>query len=255
MEKIKISDINLLGEIAKQLKLPTTAIINGITQEQAELIEKLEIRESEIDLLESFPNLKELTIIGLKKANNELKDVTISDLSHLEELNILATKSIKSINLRNLPQLHFINISGNDSLQEINGIENLEDIAQLTMRNNGLRKIFDIKRMAEGTQTEMHLDLSMLHLVRKRYTDFSQVEHNNTMSKCISWIDIVDGQHPLKLYYGEGIQIEQTAEQILNQIIDDSMSDTEKVCAINSWMVENVTYDDGTIEERNKRNY
>ena len=57
MEKIKISDINLLGEIAKQLKLPTTAIINGITQEQAELIEKLEIRESEIDLLKNFPNL------------------------------------------------------------------------------------------------------------------------------------------------------------------------------------------------------
>ena len=73
MEKIKISDINLLGEIAKQLKLPTTAIINGITQEQAELIEKLEIRESEIDLLKNFPNLKELTIIGLKRQTMDYK--------------------------------------------------------------------------------------------------------------------------------------------------------------------------------------
>lgn len=50
----------------------------------------------------------------------------------------------------------------------------------------------------------MHLDLSMLHLLKERYTDFSQVEHNNTMAKCISWIDIIEGQHPLKLYYGEG---------------------------------------------------
>lgn len=253
MEKIKISDINLLGEIAKQLKLPTTAIINGITQEQAELIEKLEIRESEIDLLKNFPNLKELTIIGLKKANNGLQDVTISDLSHLEELKILVTQGIKSITLQNLPQLHFMNISGNINLQEINGIENLEDIAQLTLRDNGLKKIFDIKKIAESTQAEMHLDLSMLHLVKERYTDFSQVEHNNTMAKCISWIDVIEGQHPLKLYYGEGIQIEQKAEQILNQIIDDSMTDVEKICAINTWMVENVTYDDGAIEERDKR--
>lgn len=52
---------------------------------------------------------------------------------------------------------------------------------------------------------------------------------------------------------GGGIQIEQKAEQILNQIIDDSMTDVEKICAINTWMVENVTYDDGAIEERDKR--
>lgn len=44
MEKIKISDINLLGEIAKQLKLPTTAIINGI--ENLEDIAQLTLRDN-----------------------------------------------------------------------------------------------------------------------------------------------------------------------------------------------------------------
>ena len=39
-------------------------------------------------------------------------------------------------------------------------------------------------------------------------------------------------------------------QEILSQITTPDMSDTEKICAINTWLVENVTYDKEAIKTR-----
>ena len=248
MKKIKINNNDILIQIAKKLNISLTSILNGITQEQADLVENLKVSENDIELIKYFKNLKSLNIIG-KKDSQMHKDISIIDLPKLEELNILATKSVTTINFSNLPKLSFVNISGNKNLQKIIGMENLTNLTELRMRGNSLKEVFDIKDVVEKTQANMSLELSMIHLIRERYSDFEQISNNSNLAKSISWSEQVSGE-TLKLYYGNGMQIESKADEIISHIIDNSMSDTEKICAINTWFVENVKYDDGVYEER-----
>lgn len=250
MDKIKIKNTYILEDIAKQLKIPLTQILDGITQEQANEVESLMIREDHTEVLNNFNNLKKLKIIGTKE-NISLDDITIEDLPKLESLEILATKHTRTINLRNLPNTYYVNISGNTKLQEIVGLEEMEGLMVLYARENeSLAKMFDIKKIAENPDIDkIKLDISTVHLIAEQYSDLNEIVNNPDMKKSIRWIEKVD-KHFWNLDYSYGIEVETKANQILDEIIDDSMSDTEKICAINTWLVENVKYDDGKMNER-----
>ena len=58
----------MLGRIARHLKISVSAIMDGITQEQADQITELTIQECDVELLKHFKNLKKLKI-----KNNFLK--------------------------------------------------------------------------------------------------------------------------------------------------------------------------------------
>lgn len=252
MDKIKIKDMSILGDIAKQLRIPLTQILDGITQEQAEAVESLTIREDNTEVLSNFSNLKKLRILG-KESSKELSDITISDLPKLESLEILGTKKTRTINLRNLPNTYYVNISGNKNLQEIVGLEDLEGLMNLYATDNkSLSKLFDLKRIAENPDIDkIKLDISTLHLLSEQYSDLSEIANNSNMKRSIQWLERVDGQW-FKLDYSEGIEIESKANKILGEVIDDSMSDLEKICAINTWLTENVKYDIGASDARDE---
>ena len=252
MDKIKINNKDILIQISEQLKVQYSVIKEGITQEQADAVERLEISEDCTTLVNNFKNLKKLTVIG-KKDTPDLHDITVADLTKLESLNILATKKVKTINLKNLPQVYEMKISGNTSLQQIVGLEEIETLMYLySIDNKALTKLFDVKKIADNPDIDkIKLDISTIHLLSEQYQSLDEIPDNLNMRNSVKWMEKIDSKR-IELGYSEGIQIEKKAEQILGQIIDNSMSDTEKICAINTWLVENVKYDDGVCEERDE---
>ena len=249
MDKIKINDISTLSEIARQLKLPVTAVMGGITQEQASMIENLSISEANVDILKHFTGLKQVRILGDSKS--EVETIDIADLPSLESIEVLATQKIKNINMRNLPNVYFVNVSGNKSLQEVSGIEDIEGLMRLQMGSNKqLSKMFDLKKVASKDDIDkIVLDISTLHLMSGDMEQLETIANNPTMRNSINWLEQV-GSQSTRLDFAEGIEIEKKAHEVLSQITTPDMSDTEKICAINSWFVENVGYDTQASDTR-----
>lgn len=249
MDKIKIKDISTLSEIARQLKLPVTAVMGGITPEQASMVENLSITEANIDILKHFKGLKKVRIQGDSKSEQVTFD--ISDLQSLESIEILATQRIQRINMSNLPNLYFVNISGNKELQEVSGIEDIEGLMRLQMGSNkSLSKMFDLKKVASKEDIDkIVLDISTLHLMSGNMEQLEAIVGSPTMRNSINWLEQV-GTSSIRLDFVEGLEIEKKAQEILSQIITPDMSDTEKICAINSWFVENVGYDTQASDKR-----
>lgn len=249
MDKIKINDISTLSEIARQLKLPVTAVMRGITQEQASQIQNLSISESNVDILKHFTGLKQVRILGDSKS--EVETLDIADLPSLESIEVLATQKIQTINMRNVPNVYFINVSGNRELQEVSGIEDIEGLMRLQMRSNKkLSKMFDLKKVAsKGDIDKIVLDISTLHLMSGDMEQLEAIAQNPNMRNSINWLEQI-GPNSTRLDFGDGLEIEKKAQEILSQITTPEMSDTEKICAINSWFVENVSYDTQASDTR-----
>jgi len=249
MDKIKINDISTLSEIARQLKLPVTAVMGGITQEQASMIQNLSISESNVDILKHFTGLKQVRILGDSKS--EVETLDIADLPSLESIEVLATQKIQTINMRNVPNVYFINVSGNRELQEVSGIEDIETLMRLQMGSNKqLSKMFDLKKVASKDDIDkIVLDISTLHLMSGNMEQLEAIANNPTMRNSINWLEQV-GTQSTRLDFAEGLEIEKKAQEVLSQITTPEMSDTEKICAINSWFVENVNYDTQASDTR-----
>lgn len=202
----------------------------------------MSISESNVGLLKHFTGLKQVRILGDSKSEAETLD--IADLPSLESVEVLATRKIKTINMSNLPNVYYINVSGNRELQEISGIEDIENLMKLQMvSNNQLSRIFDLKKIASKDDIDkIVLDISTLHLMSGDMEQLDDIANNPAMRNNINWLEQV-GTNSARLDFVEGIEIEKKAQEILSQIITPNMSDTEKICAINSWFVENVNYD------------
>lgn len=250
MDKIIIKDIALLGEIARQLRLPVTMLMNGITQEQAELVEELTITEDNINILNSFKNLKSLKINGIKD-KFYLTNLDLSNFEKLESLKIFSTSNIRSIKLENLPNLWDVNISGNRILSQISGLENIDSLMNLFMvENQSLTKIIDISKIAhKDNMDKIKLDISMAQLIGQDFPGLLTEKSDADMKQKVKWLE-QQGGYWFNMDYDEGIAVEKKANEILANIINGQMSDFEKICAINTWLVENVTYDTGTLDER-----
>lgn len=206
------------------------------------MIQNLSISESNIGLLKHFTGLKQVRILGDSKSETET--LNIADLPSLESVEVLATRKIKTINMSNLPNVYYVNMSGNRELQEISGVEDIESLMRLQMvSNNQLSKMFDLKKVASREDIDkIVLDISTLHLMSGEMKELETISNNPTVRNSISWLEQV-GTGSTRLDFAEGLEIEKRAQEILSQVTTPDMSDTEKICAINSWFVKNVDYD------------
>lgn len=252
MDKIIIKDIALLGEIARQLRLPVTMLMNGITQEQAEQITTLAINEDNVEVLKSLKNLKTLEIRGIKTSSSRI-DLDLSSLKKLENLKVVSTKSIKSIKLDNLSKLWNVNISWNRALEQVAGLEDIDSLMGLFMvKNQSLKQMIDIGKIVHKDDIDtIRLDISMAQMLNRDFPSLISGNSDVNLRNHVQWLEHI-GEDWTKMNYDEGIAIERKANEILDSIINEEMSDFEKICAINTWLVENVTYDTGALEERRK---
>ena len=213
------------------------------------MIQKLSISESNVDVLKHFTGLKQVRIMGNSKLEAETLD--IADLPSLESVEVLATRKIQTINMSNLPNVYYINISGNKELQKVSGIEGIENLMKLQMvSNNQLSKMFNLKKVAlKDDIDKIVLDISTLHLMSGDMKQLENIANNPTMRNNINWLEQI-GTNSARLDFVEGLEIEKKSQEILSQITTPNMSDTEKICAINSWFVENVDYDTQASDTR-----
>lgn len=241
----------MLGRIARQLKISVSAIMDGITQEQADQISELTIQECDVELLKHFKNLKKLKIKPNLRDMGTTFDLDISDMEKLESLDIIATDGITNINIDNAPNLNAVNISGNKRLEKTTGLEDLKELKTLLMvDNNALKEIPDIQSIAHGQNIEsLQVDFDWLHFFEEKYGDLDKIQDDDVMKNKVALIEKM-GRFIYPLELDKGIEVEKKSKEILDQIIDDSMSETEKICAINTWLVDNVEYDFNVIDER-----
>lgn len=243
---LKITDYNLLGQIAKQLNVTTNILVNGISEEQCKQISYLKIDESQINLLDYFKNIKELEISGSQKVK-DFKNLNLNHFENLEELRVFGAKNISEINLNNLSKLAFINISGNSSLEKINGIENLNVLTSLQLINNSVFSSLDIKTIYEKFLCDMKLDINIIASI-KNLEELKNIKQNLNN---IQWIESVGNRYQ-SIYFGQGISLEYKKREILDSIISYEMSDYEKISIIYDWIVNNIKYNDLAIKERDE---
>lgn len=226
-------------------------MVDGITQEQADQIHDLTIQECDVDLLKHFKNLKKLKIKPNLRDNGKTFDLDISGMESLETLEIIATDGITNINIDNVPNLHTVNISGNKILEKTIGLESLKELKSLLMVDNkSLEEIPDIQALAHSQDIEtIQIDFDWLHSLEEKYGDLDALSKDETMRKKITLIEKM-GRFTFPLEFEKGIEIENKSKEILDEIIDDSMTDIEKICAINTWFIDNVKYDYNAIDER-----
>lgn len=241
----------MLGRIARHLKISVSAIMDGITQEQADQITELTIQECDVELLKHFKKLKKLKIKPNLRDMGITLDLDISNMGKLESLDIIATDGITNINIDNAPNLNAINISGNKGLEKTTGLEDLKELKTLLMvDNNVLKEIPDIQSIAHGQNIEtLQVDFDWLHLFEEKYGSLDKIQDDDVMNNKVTLIEKM-GRFIYPLELDKGIEVEKKSRKILDQIIDDSMSETEKICAINTWLVDNVKYDFNVIDER-----
>ena len=226
-------------------------MVDGITQEQADQIHDLTIQECDVNLLKHFKNLKKLKIKPNLRDNGKTFDLDISGMESLETLEIIATDGITNINIDNVPNLHTVNISGNKRLEKTIGLESLKKLKSLLMVDNkSLKEIPDIQALAHSQDIEnIQIDFDWLHSLEEKYGDLDALSKDDTMRKKITLIEKM-GRFTFPLEFEKGIEVEKKSKEILDEIIDDSMTDLEKICAINTWFVDNVEYDFNVIDER-----
>lgn len=241
----------MLGRIARQLKISVSAIMDGITQEQADQIQELTMQECDVELLKYFKNLKTLKIKPNLSDVGKTYDLDISGMENLETLEVIATYGITNINIENTPNIHTVNISGNKRLEEANGLEGLKGLKSLFMvENKSLKDIPDIQELAHNQDADsIQVDFNWLHLFEEKYGSLDTLLSDDVMKKRVSLIERM-GRFTFPLEFEKGIEVEKKCKEILDEIIDDSMTDLEKICAINTWFVDNVEYDFKVIDER-----
>lgn len=200
----------MLGRIARHLKISVSAIMDGITQEQADQITELTIQECDVELLKHFKNLKKLKIKPNLRDMGITLDLDISNMEKLESLDIIVTDGITNINIDNAQNLNAINISENKGLEKTTGLEDLKELKTLLMvDNNVLKEIPDIQSIAHGQNIEtLQVDFDWLHLFEEKYGNLDKIQDDDVMKNKVTLIEKM-GRFIYPLELDKGIEAEK----------------------------------------------
>lgn len=217
----------------------------------------------DISVLKYCTNLKELSIISenakyvrtefsaeakynylMKK--NRIKDFSvISDLTSLEFLTISFDENLKSLDLSRLQHLTSLKLDHNPNLTEVQGLDSLEELAELTLYDNSISHSFDVPNMMKnGMLSDIKLAFDLYPILKQQYPNLDDVliEQQRYGVTC-KWQENLSNIRTNQLYTPRISKMDKKAQEILSSIVEPDYSDIEKVSAIYAYIVQNVQYD------------
>ncbi len=269
---IIVKDLSLALAIRSELqRLNIVPNYNGVADFQkfslTELakIEKLELTNGgiqDISSLKYCSNIKELIIESknAKKYDTKFSDnaifnyesnqqkitdfSVINELKSLEYLTIKYDKNLDKLNLKDMPNLSSLTLVGNSNLKEINDISNLK-LSEIQIVNNALLEGFDLAKMIDNGLNNIQLDFDLYPQIKKINSNIDEIiykEINNNGLTCI-WEENISDLSVNKLKTSEMQKMNDKVEEIKEKILNSNYQDIEKVMAIYSYIINNVSYD------------
>lgn len=174
----------------------------------------------------------------------------INKYENLQSLIITHNKNIRKLDVSNLKKLNTLIIVGNENLTEINGIENLKNLDRVIIVGNNIKVFNDMRQFLINIKnvSMCKLDVNMYHYLIND-SSFDIKTYNVDFAEKIS----VGEFYSLDL--GKMEELYNIGLQIIQKIISNDMDEYEKVRKIYKYIVENLSYDYDSLEERNKYVY
>lgn len=272
-EIIEIKDPDLARVIREQLeksgkrdsRFKTLIYSYTFTKEELESITALKIKDGhfkDISELKYLINLVDLEITSINakdispkfrgglqpqyrygNAKLETKDFSvINSLPNLKYLTINYVDGLEQLDVSALENLTILELEGNSNLTQITGLEDKKSLETLTLLKNGITTGFDLGKLLNSSLVSFNLDFDLYPLLKKVNPNIDEIikrkeGHAFSWSENIS--DIRYNSIPSTLMR----QMDDKVKEILTDIINDSYTDIEKICAIYAYIIQNVKYD------------
>lgn len=176
-------------------------------------------------------------------AKLETKDFSvINSLPNLKYLTINYVDGLERLDVSALENLTILELEGNSNLTQITGLEDKKGLETLTLLKNGITTGFDLGKLLNSSLVSFNLDFDLYPLLKKVDPNIDEIikrKEGHTFSWSENISDIRYNSIPSTLMR----QMDDKVKEILTDIINDSYTDIEKICAIYAYIIQNVKYD------------
>lgn len=248
-----------------------TSFDDTFTHEELSKITSLEFTNptsGDCEGMELLPNLKSLSFTsyddGAYTLPKDVKSIDDTDLTtiekckKLESLTIHKQSKISFLDVGKLPKLAHLDISDNHSLQQVNGIDKLNELFSFSCYGNeSLSKIDHLdKTIEKGDITELDLDVllfpSAIGYKTGTYNKKAADELSSLAGLGLSWSQSYGEKNErIKLSHSQMLQMHNKAVQIVSEVVNPMSPVRDKVLAVESYIAKNVRYDMDAYERNN----
>lgn len=242
--------------LARQLK--EFVGYSDFTEKQLLELKSLSISTiTDISNIKALKNLESLSITCMDSMEYKQEEFIdygkLNSLTKLKSLVIANNLHIQKLDVSNLENLEVLIIVSNNNLEEIIGLENLKKLKRVVIVGNNIRQIPNVKQYIENTKKS---DINILD-----YKIFNNICSNLSDYKFLSEVEMA---YDTNLSFAEKIGIGEIftysfnminkmndmARVVLQNIIDDNMSDEEKILTVYQYVVDHLIYDHEELRKR-----
>lgn len=237
--------------------------IMRFTTEELELITSIEIKnpmQGSLDGVHLLPNLETLKVESSAiTAHLQDKDIlsisdkdikSISKCISLKNLSIVNQARVSYIDVSELENLETINITHNQHLEQIQGLDKLQKICELNCYgNNRLFEIGKLDKIIENSLDLSEVKLDVLLFPEAIGYNLRTGEYNKqAVDKLkemytVKWCEGLNGNRAIEINNYQMIQIHNKACEILEENIPKQGNIRDTIIGIESYLSRNVKYD------------
>jgi hypothetical protein len=210
-----------------------------------------------------LPNLETINV-RTNEITAHLQDKNIPSISNKDADAIAKCTSLKNLSIINQAKMNYLDVSNLQELQtlEITHNQNLTDIYGIDKINNlwdlscfGNNRLFEIPVLDKALLNnknlgELNLDVLLFPNAINYNTNtgmYSQ-EALNFMKKIsnegtVKWCESLNGNRSIQIYHNQMIELHNKACEILSNNIPENASDKDTIVGIENYLSQNVKYD------------
>lgn len=272
-EIIEIKDFDLAKVIREQLeqsgkrdnRFKTLVYRYTFTKEELESITTLKLKDGhfrDISELKYLTNLVDLEISSVNakdvspkfkgglqpqyrydNAQIKTKDFSvISSLTKLKYLTINYVDGLEQLDISALENLAILELEGNSNLTQIIGLEDKKSLETLTLLKNGITRGFNLEKLLDSSLVCFNLDFDLYPILKKVNPNIDEIIKRKD-GHAFSWLENISDIRYNSISSSLMRQMDDKVKEILTDIVNDSYTDIEKICAIYAYIIQNVKYD------------
>jgi len=236
---------------------------NTFTEEELKLITKLEFKNPRPGILEGtslLPNLQTLKIetqaITAHLQQKDIPSIDDKDIKEIQQcitlksLSVINQAKVNSLDVSKLKKLDLLSVTHNQHLDEIYGMDKLENLWTLECYgNNRLHSIQNLDRIISRNQELSELNLDVLLFPNSIGYNTQTGDYNKQVlsqmqdMQTVSWMESLNGNRGIKINTNQMIQLHNKSCQILSENIPNSASTKDTIIGIELYLARNVKYD------------
>ena len=219
----------------------------GVTQEELDKIDYVNLNYVDVMYLQYFTNLKTLIIDGFPGADDRNFGYIARSCPNITTLVVKGQPSLTKIDLTRFTKLKNVSIISNENLRQVVGLEGNSDFVQKLDKiefydNINYHKEDELIENLGAIGSNRMIELDALYYIdaNEDIEDFSEKYDNFEWHEKIGFIH----QKDLKYSSGEMEVAYNYAKSIIDTIIKSNDSEEMKIFTIYTWILKNIKIDD-----------